>query len=275
MLRGGDGAHERNRDQGTADTDGDGIDDIGLWVPDRSGATPLEGSEWYFLLSGDRPITERIVDFEDFDGELTVEFTPDPFGDDLFIQFGDDFGVPIVGNFDPPLIDDIVETPEPSVVDTYDGRFHNTALPADVDGSGIVTLGDALAVVSDLRTHGPRMLYNASDVSWKVDVNGDTATSVSDALEVVARLRSGGGGEGEGESAAAAEEAAGKKTINDAPASQERKIEAALESAVDSAVVALLAEMNADHADPSEAIPAGGDSESEPLDDLVAELAND
>ncbi len=41
------------------------------------------------------PITSRIV------GGL-IPFTPEPFGHDLFARFGDEFALPVVGNFDPP-----------------------------------------------------------------------------------------------------------------------------------------------------------------------------
>ena len=68
-----------------------GICDIGLWVPDRSGM-PGNGGEWYFLMSGGQPITSR-----------TTPFTPTPLGNDLFAQFGDQYAIPIVGNFDPPV----------------------------------------------------------------------------------------------------------------------------------------------------------------------------
>src|SRR5690606_5853149 len=138
-----------------ADMDGDGIDDIGLWVPDRGGATPFEGAEWYFLISADRSIVERIVDHPDLPGEFTVEFTPDPFGDDLFLKFGDDFAQPVIGNFDPPVTPLLAGgLPEPAVVDVYDGRFHNASNPHDVNLSGDVSLGDALVVVSELRRNG-------------------------------------------------------------------------------------------------------------------------
>ncbi len=82
-----------------ADMDMDGIDDIGLWVPDRSGATPEEGGEWYFLISNDPEGTQR----EDGSvNTLNHPFTPEPFGSDIFAQFGDEFALPVVGNFDPP-----------------------------------------------------------------------------------------------------------------------------------------------------------------------------
>jgi CSLREA domain-containing protein len=90
-----------------ADFDADGIDDIGLWVPDGVGSTPVELAQWYLLTSGDNPATEnretvltRIVG-----GTLGgfVPFSHTPLGNDLFAQFGDRFAAPIVGNFDPPL----------------------------------------------------------------------------------------------------------------------------------------------------------------------------
>ena len=37
--------------------DQDGIADVGLWVPDRSGSTDGTTGEWYFLLSND-PATD-------------------------------------------------------------------------------------------------------------------------------------------------------------------------------------------------------------------------
>ena len=82
-----------------ADMDMDGIDDVALWTPDRSGATPEEGGEWFFLISNDpdaaRRQTGTVV-------TLDHEFSPIPLGDDLFARFGDEFAVPVVGNFDPP-----------------------------------------------------------------------------------------------------------------------------------------------------------------------------
>ena len=95
-----------------ADMDGDGIDDVGLWVPDRSGATPWEMGEWYFLLSNDLDGTKRI---EGQVNTLDHHFSPIPLGDDLFAQFGDEFAVPIVGNFDPPVAGESVAS-DPAVV---------------------------------------------------------------------------------------------------------------------------------------------------------------
>lgn len=79
------------------DMNQDGIDDIGLWVPDRSGVTSWESAEWYFLISD---VTQKEVGTVK---ALNHDFSPSPLGNDLFAQFGDEFAVPIVGNFDPPV----------------------------------------------------------------------------------------------------------------------------------------------------------------------------
>ena len=89
-----------------ADMDQDGIDDLGLWIPDRSGATPEESGEWYFLVSDGRSIVDRLVPDPRDSAKNIVDFTPIPFGMDVFAQFGDDFAVPLVGNFDPPVTRD-------------------------------------------------------------------------------------------------------------------------------------------------------------------------
>lgn len=85
----------------------DGIDDIGLWVPGRSGQLPQRAAEWYFLLS--------TVPTDVFPAEAAIiapnygtvnyldhPFSPQPLGNDLFAQYGDEFGLPLFGNFDPP-----------------------------------------------------------------------------------------------------------------------------------------------------------------------------
>jgi len=42
-----------------ADMDQDGLDDLGLWVPNRSGTVPQETGEWYFLVSEGTQIKDR------------------------------------------------------------------------------------------------------------------------------------------------------------------------------------------------------------------------
>ncbi|MEX0675655.1 MAG: ELWxxDGT repeat protein [Pirellulales bacterium] len=82
-----------------ADMDQDGITDIGLFLPARSGTLPISSGNWQFLISNDFD--------EEFRGgnqvtALNHPFSPAPLGNDLFAQFGDAFALPIVGNFDPP-----------------------------------------------------------------------------------------------------------------------------------------------------------------------------
>ncbi len=92
-----------------ADMDQDGIDDVGLWVPDRAGMPDTTG-EWYFLISDDHqryddegnPLPQKrrpgtVV-------TLDHAFSPAPLGQDLFARFGSEFAVPLVGNFDPPVL---------------------------------------------------------------------------------------------------------------------------------------------------------------------------
>ena len=85
-----------------ADMDQDGWDDLGLWVPDRSGAVPEETGEWCFLVSSGESLLSRIR-FDTVMGQNVIDFVPVPFGNDLYAQYGDEFAVPVVGNFDPPV----------------------------------------------------------------------------------------------------------------------------------------------------------------------------
>jgi hypothetical protein len=80
-----------------ADMDNDGVTDIGLFYIDGNGATPDEDAEWFFLQSGFRPPIAGTVN------TLNHPFDPAPFGTDLYAQFGNRLGVPLVGNFDPPV----------------------------------------------------------------------------------------------------------------------------------------------------------------------------
>jgi hypothetical protein len=80
-----------------ADMDQDGIDDIGLWVPDPATAT----AKWRFLMSNDPLRTRRVAGNIN---TLSHAFIPSPSGTDLYIEFGGDRSRPIVGNFGPPFV---------------------------------------------------------------------------------------------------------------------------------------------------------------------------
>jgi len=81
-----------------ADMNADGFDDIGLWVPDGSALNPGNQGEWFFFLSGNgNTVLDRI-------NNGFIPFTPTPFGNDIYARFGNSFALPIVGNFDPPVV---------------------------------------------------------------------------------------------------------------------------------------------------------------------------
>lgn len=112
-----------------ADMDQDGIDDIGLFVPRNSAQPNRPQAEWYFLISDDPAGTNRVTGTIN---QLNHAFTPVPFGNDIYAEFGDELALPIVGNFDPPVAADGAEL----VVDP------NVVLNGDYDGSGTVDRGD-------------------------------------------------------------------------------------------------------------------------------------
>lgn len=168
-----------------ADMDGDGIDDIGLWAPDRSGASPAEGAEWYFLVSHGRTFTGglngRVIPNPQAIGGNIVDFVPIPFGYDIYAQFGDEFALPVVGNFDPPVSG--VQTPSGAVA------FQNPSNPLDVNGDGFVSPFDALWVI-DVLSHDGAQALGTMRVEGLVDgpfvdVNGDDFMTPIDALIVI------------------------------------------------------------------------------------------
>lgn len=161
-----------------ADMDGDGFDDLGLWVPDRGGSTPDELGEWYFLVSHGQSIVNRI------NGQGAIKFTSAPFGHDLFAQFGNEFGEPIVGNFDPPWLAAARE--EDSLANTT----ANTASAASVAAQPV---GTANANASSSETPATPVLASATDASTidsfdARDVNRDGQITPRDALAVLNEL---------------------------------------------------------------------------------------
>jgi hypothetical protein len=153
-----------------ADMDQDGIDDVGLFVPRRSGTTPEQDSEWYFLLSNDFEERdengEGAVAFQQSVGTVDAldhPFSPAPLGQDLFAQWGDEFAIPIVGNFDPPVAQ---RSTQLAATTEQLGAVHAPQQVSDLNVSGgkwisFKTLRDGTATVTvDGGTGGQVRLYD-------------------------------------------------------------------------------------------------------------------
>jgi hypothetical protein len=151
-----------------ADMDRDNIDDFGLWVPDRSGVTPRPAGEWFIFVSGGAPVLDRITVDAD-SNQPSLQFRTEPFGRDLFAQFGDEFALPLLGNFDPPI------TSLPS--------WTNPLNPLDVNGDSFVTPLDALLVINRLGVGFPELTSGEPPMYY--DVSGDLQLSPLDALLVI------------------------------------------------------------------------------------------
>jgi hypothetical protein len=162
----------------SADMDQDGNDDLGLFVPNRAGVSPDEDAEWYILVSGGAPIVNRIH-ADPIDGVPVIDFKPVPFGNDLYIQYGDQFGLPILGNFDPPV------TP-PGGSTSVDFPSHNSRNPLDVNNDGFVTPIDALQVINEINSHGSHALDSSGfHTAPFIDTDRDNVVSPHDALLVI------------------------------------------------------------------------------------------
>jgi hypothetical protein len=183
----------------SADMDRDGNDDLGLFVPNRAGVSPEEDAEWYILVSGGAPIVNRIH-ADPIDGVPVIDFKPVPFGNDLYIQYGDQFGLPILGNFDPPLT--------PGIAPSVSFPDSNPNNPLDVNNDGQITAIDALLVVNELNEHGSHAVDTSGFHTAPFrDVDRDNVISPHDALLVINHLNAAAasltGGEGEADAHAA------------------------------------------------------------------------
>jgi len=183
-----------------ADMDGDGVDDIGLWVPDRAGQPMSEQAEWYFLTSNLVLLTpaQRTAATTAALGTANLldhPFKPKPFGKDLYAIYGDDYALPLIGNFDPP------------VTASSGGGSGGTNL-LDVNKDGSVSPIDALLVINYL--NGPAGEAAAASSGFSMDVNGDGSIAPIDALLVINYLNAQPGGEGEGPDEASVEEPAAR-----------------------------------------------------------------
>ncbi len=213
-----------------ADMNQDGIEDVGLWMPARDGITPRGQAEWYFLISGvtqnDTPpqvptnlgptitgtgdptpgsylanpalygLTSyaggRIVADPLTPGQNIVRFQPVPFGNDQYMQFGDEFALPLVGNFDPP-------------VSPIDVEFTNPRDNFDVNNDGSVNTLDILAIVNYLTENGAGPAPSGGFISAPFcDVTADSIVNTLDILGLVNHIteqfnaQSGVNAEGEG-----------------------------------------------------------------------------
>ena len=162
----------------------DGIDDIGLWVPGQEGQLPKDSGEFHFLLSDNNPIGGRQPAPVIATGPSNIfdDFSPEPLGNDLISQFGDDFALPLWGNFDPPVARD-------SDGATNIGSLTNSANPLDTNGDGFVTGLDALIVINvlnrpDLNFDQPLRAV-ASLNGFRLDASEDGDVSALDALFVI------------------------------------------------------------------------------------------
>jgi hypothetical protein len=171
-----------------ADMDQDGIDDVGLWTPDRSGVTPGGGAEWYFLVSNDATGANRITGTVN---TLNHAFEPKPFSKDLYIQLGNEFALPIVGNFDPPSA--------VGPIDFTPGEEEEVRNRLDVNQDGFVSPVDVLIVINDLTTRGPQPVFSSAD--RLLDVSNDGFVSALDVLQVINYLNAFGTVAAEGEGA--------------------------------------------------------------------------
>ncbi len=153
----------------------DGVDDIALWVPGRQGQVPTGHGEFHFLVSDDPNAAVP--------SEIFGPFSPAPLGNDLQAQFGNDFALPLLGNFDPPV--------SSSSSSSSNGSMTNESNPLDTNMDGNVTALDALVVINALSQQSSesevvsRQQLLESMGSYRLDANNDGAVTALDALRVI------------------------------------------------------------------------------------------
>jgi len=137
-----------------ADMDGDGVTDVGLWVPDRNGTSSTKNGEWYWLLSNDFAGTKRVP------GTVKTQnhpFSPAPLGQDLAARYGNEYSAPVVGNFDPP--------------------------PAKADGHPDVPVGSLIVNMVGTAARDSLVFAPGSQPNtWKVTLNGKPQTFTADSI---------------------------------------------------------------------------------------------
>lgn len=197
------GFASQNEQPIAVDMNADGIDDLGLWVPDFL-PSPASG-QWFFLVSGQDaeggllPLVSaglapndvgHRVRLDPITEQPTFEFQSTPIGSDLTFSLGDRAAKPVVGNFHPPLIG--------TGGGTALGYFTNPNQPLDVDDDGSITLTDVALIISQLNARGPMTMTSTlrSLAGPFFDVSGDGVLSPLDALLIVNHLNAVGSGEG-------------------------------------------------------------------------------
>lgn len=160
----------------------DGIDDIGLFVPRGNVQISEDVSEWYFLVS------DHVHDDESVSSSFVIEhnlisedFSPDPLGNDLFFQYGNQFALPLMGNFDPPVVTTTTVEDEVALLQNPDNMY-------DVNHDGHVTPNDALTVINAMNADDIDEFMAGDGESMYVDVNGDGIVSPNDAIRVINQL---------------------------------------------------------------------------------------
>ncbi|MEM1228263.1 MAG: tandem-95 repeat protein [Planctomycetota bacterium] len=163
----------------TGDLNLDGIDELGIWIKGRQGQLPKDSGEYFFWVSDDTTALPS-NNFNSFSHEGL------PGGNDLFIQFGDDTALPIVGNFDPIVASGIPDET---------GTLTNEANVYDVNNDGDVSALDALLVINAInRGIGDLDLSSSTRVQATFgtesfyDVDGNATVSAIDALRVINEL---------------------------------------------------------------------------------------
>ncbi len=158
----------------------DGIDDIALWVPKQEGQLPKEAGEFFILVSDGPPAVAPAI--ANPSPVTFLSYSPAPLGNDLSLQFGDDFALPLFGNFDPPI--EITNEPLPV------GSLTNELNPLDTNVDGVVTARDALVVINaigrgDIDPSASPMRVVAALGGLHLDASQDGRISSLDALRVI------------------------------------------------------------------------------------------
>ena len=123
----------------------DGINDVGVTTPNQDGIAnaPLE---WYILISDSAVPSPGTVD------RLDHPFSPSPLGTDSFLTFGGSSAVPLVGNFDPPVLP--ATSPQPN--------------------EGVTTFSTATGELFVNVTQAANVTVGSSNGALTVSINGTT-----------------------------------------------------------------------------------------------------